>query len=159
MTQAKIELKLGTLQFTGEADADWLEKQLDKVLAHVRTVDVDKEPANPATGAGKSTKNGGMQATTTTIAAKLSCKVGAGRDVITAAAAKLTLVDGKESFTRTDLAKEAKTATSYYKATILNNMTGTLIALVKSGEFTEISQGVYSLSATAREKLEKRLAP
>ena len=36
MAQAKIELKLGNVQFTGEAEAAWLEKQLDKLLEHAK---------------------------------------------------------------------------------------------------------------------------
>jgi hypothetical protein len=39
MAQAKIEVRLGSCNFTGDAEAAWLEKQLDKFLAHVKTVD------------------------------------------------------------------------------------------------------------------------
>jgi hypothetical protein len=39
LAQAKIELRLGSFQFTGEADAAWLEKQLDKVLEHIKSAD------------------------------------------------------------------------------------------------------------------------
>lgn len=43
MAQAKIELKLGSHQFTGEADAAWLEKQLDKFLAYASSFKDDDE--------------------------------------------------------------------------------------------------------------------
>jgi hypothetical protein len=39
LAQAKIELKLGNFHFTGESEAAWLEKQLDKLLEHVKSSD------------------------------------------------------------------------------------------------------------------------
>lgn len=33
MSQAKVEIKLGTLSFSGEGDSTWLAQQLDKLLA------------------------------------------------------------------------------------------------------------------------------
>jgi hypothetical protein len=47
LAQAKIELKLGNFHFTGEADAAWLEKQLDKLLAHVKSIDPAGSPEDP----------------------------------------------------------------------------------------------------------------
>ena len=78
--------------------------------------------------------------------------------MITAGGARITFVLGKESFTRLEVLEEAKSATAYYKKTIANNLSNTLEALVKSGDFTEISQGTYSLSADKRQELQKRLA-
>jgi hypothetical protein len=160
LAQAKIDLKLGTFQFTAEADAAWLEKQLDKVLAHVKTVDIGEGSEGSNKGQQKTTqhKTKHLTGTTGTIAAKLGCKVGVGKDVITAAAARMTFVESKESFTRPELLNEAKSANAYYKKTIANNLSNTLEGLVKSGDFTEITTGTYSLSATKREDLEKRLA-
>ena len=42
MAQAKIELKIGGLAFSGDADAAWLEKQLDKLLDFAKSADVDQ---------------------------------------------------------------------------------------------------------------------
>jgi hypothetical protein len=47
MAQAKIELKLGNLQFTGDGEAAWLEKQLDKLLDRVKSVDLADLPEDP----------------------------------------------------------------------------------------------------------------
>jgi len=158
MAQAKIELRLGTFQFTGEAEAVWLEKQLDKLLEHVKSVDLDQGFGRLEQRPNEGKTRRKAAETTATIAAKLGCKVGAGKDVITAAAARLTLVANKESFTRAELLEEAKTATGYYKKTVANNLSNTLKELVKVGELSEISSGTYSLSATKRQELEKRLA-
>lgn len=40
MAQSKIEIKIGGLTFTGEADAAWLEKQLDKLLEFAKSANV-----------------------------------------------------------------------------------------------------------------------
>lgn len=40
MTQAKIEISIGGLSFKGEADADWLERQLDKLLEFAKSTNV-----------------------------------------------------------------------------------------------------------------------
>ena len=136
MAQAKVELKLGDFQFTGEAEAAWLEKQLDKVLEYVKSVDLDKGSERPNEDQTATTRNSAKRLTgiTGTIAAKLGCKAGVGKDVITAAAATLTFVENKESFTRAELLEEAKTATAYYKKTVANNLSNTLEGLVKSGD-------------------------
>ena len=160
MAQAKIELKLGDIQFAGEAEASWLEKQLDKVLAYVDTAGSEGSPKGGTKGQIKTAqqKTKHFAGTTASVAAKLGCKAGVAKDVITAAAAQLTLVEGKESFTRAELLSGAKSATAYYKKSVANNLTNTLTGLVKSGDFTEISTGTYSLSAHKREELGKRLA-
>ncbi len=136
MAQAKVELKLGDFQFTGESEAAWLEKQLDKVLEYVKSVDLDKGSERPNEDQTATTRNSAkrLTGTTGTIAAKLGCKAGVGKDVITAAAATLTFVENKESFTRAELLEEAKTATAYYKKTVANNLSNTLEGLVKSGD-------------------------
>jgi hypothetical protein len=33
MSEAKIDIKIGQIQFSGEGDQDWVAKQLDKILA------------------------------------------------------------------------------------------------------------------------------
>jgi hypothetical protein len=33
MTEAKIEIKIGQIQFSGQGDQDWIAKQLDKIVA------------------------------------------------------------------------------------------------------------------------------
>jgi len=40
MTQTKIEISIGGLSFKGEADADWLERQLEKLLEFAKSANV-----------------------------------------------------------------------------------------------------------------------
>lgn len=120
----------------------------------------ESEPASENHGAKSQTSKSkaNLEGTVGTVAGKLGCKVGAGRELIIAAAARLTFVVSKDSYNRAELLEEAKTATAYYKRSVASNLSNTLNTLVKDGDFTEISQGVYSLSAPKREELEKRLA-
>jgi hypothetical protein len=58
MAQAKVELKVGSLSFSGEAEASWLEKQLDKLLEYAKNrsgsdssdMEESESPKNSATG-------------------------------------------------------------------------------------------------------------
>lgn len=157
---SKIRIKMGDIEVEYEGPESFLRDELPALLSAVSKLYHD---SGGSTGARSNKgKNGGskrpLEATTATIAGKLGCKVGNGRVLITAAAARYTFVLNKESFTRTDLLNEAKSATSYYKTTISNNLSTTLSALVRSEEFTEVSGGTYALSATKREELEKLLA-
>jgi hypothetical protein len=67
MAQAKIELKLGSFQFTGEAEAAWLEKQLDKLLEHIK----GEDPADGATGSTERHKKTKQHKKTETLSAFL----------------------------------------------------------------------------------------
>lgn len=49
MTDSKLEIKVGSITFSGEGDSDWLSKQLDKVLAKI--------PEQPPTAPPDATKN------------------------------------------------------------------------------------------------------
>jgi len=158
---SKIRIKMGDIEVEYEGAESFLRDELPELLAAVSKLHHDS--AGASSDHSKKMHNGGgpkedLKGTTGTIAAKLDCKEGNGKDLITAAAARLTFVLTKDSFTRGELLAEAKTATSYYKTTINNNLTTTLATLVKSGDFTEIAQGTYALGATKRGELEKRLA-
>lgn len=59
MAQAKIEVKVGNISFSGEGDSAWLESQLDKLLATAfngtedsPSEDHHEQPKAPKTGAG-----------------------------------------------------------------------------------------------------------
>jgi hypothetical protein len=59
MAQAKVDLKVGSLSFSGEADSTWLEKQLDKLLEYARTApagDVDQDENGERQSAARSNK-------------------------------------------------------------------------------------------------------
>ena len=96
-----------------------------------------------------------IEATTGSIAAKLSVK--SGPELILAAAARLTIVACTAKFSRQKLAEEMKTAAAYYKATYMGNLTASLNGLVKDGKLNEPSLGNYALSADTLKNLEQRI--
>jgi hypothetical protein len=151
---------MGEIEVEYEGTESFLRDELPELLSAVSKLHHDSGRADPA-GANKDTKMHsakGLQGTTGTIAAKLKCKPGVGKDLITAAAARLTFVSHKPSFTRAELLTEARTATGYYKKTVNNNLTNTLAGLVKSGDFAETAKDTYALSATKQEELSTSLA-
>lgn len=157
--QCKIRIKMGETEVDYEGSESFLRNELPEFLSALSKLHHDSggtaadRPKKAGSGASKEVKG-----TTGTIAGKLGCKVGNGKDLITAAAARLRFVANQESFTRSELLKEAKTATAYYKRGVANDLSNTLDGLVKSGDFTEIAKGTYSLSAPKVEELEKLIA-
>ena len=94
--------------------------------------------------------------TTATIAGRLGCKT--APDLMIAAAARLTLGQGQETFTRKDWLLEMKSAKSYFKKTMENNFSVNAARLVKDGEVLEVKAGEYSLHANKLSEVREKLA-
>jgi hypothetical protein len=60
VSDSKIEIKVGSISFSGEGSGDWLSKQLDKVLAKIPELVAVAPPETPVNG---STSGGTPQAT------------------------------------------------------------------------------------------------
>jgi hypothetical protein len=158
---SKIRIKLGPIEVEYEGSEDFLKEELPQLLEavanlHKKSGITDASPQDQNQGGSSSTPKGQLQGTTGAVAAKLGSKT--GPDLVLAAAARLTLVVGKETFTRKDLLAEMKTATAYYKATYRGNLSGYLNGLVKDGILLETAAQTYSLSASKKTELGKQLA-
>ena len=94
--------------------------------------------------------------TTISIASRLSVKT--GPDLIVAAAAKLTLVDHRERFSRHELVTEMKAAAAYYKKTYNNNLTQYLQRLEKADRLRSGGKNLYALSTAERSSLHALLS-
>ena len=94
--------------------------------------------------------------TVAAIAARLDVK--SGSDLIIAAAAKLTFVDGQDKFSRKTLLESMQTASSYYKQSMSSNLTKFLNGLLKDNRLTEPSIGHFALTPSERTQLEGQLA-
>jgi hypothetical protein len=92
---------------------------------------------------------------TTNIAVILGTKTAV--DLALAAAAHLTIVRGRDSFTRQELLEALRSAPSFYKKADANNHSKTLQSLVKSGQLREGHGGNYALTAKIRSELEQKL--
>lgn len=168
MTTSKIKIKLGAIEVEYEGSETFLKEELPQLLSAVSDLyakslatleppsSSQNTPANAATASNTNTGNKTkLEATTGSIAAKLGCK--SGPELVMAAAARLTFALQTTTFARQKIIDEMKTASAYYKATYVNNLTSYLNNLVKDGKLNEPSQGNYALTATSWKDLEQRL--
>jgi hypothetical protein len=161
MSDSKIQIKVGNIEFSGEGNQDWLCKQLDKVLEQIPKLlqmqnEIDAVPEtnirNDSTYTEKSSISG---LSLINIAGKLNCK--SGSDLALASAAFLHFVEGKITFSRDDLSSTMKKAFGFYKETMMNNLTSTLTGLEKNGVFNK-SSNLYSIQATKVTELNAALS-
>lgn len=162
MSDSKIQIKIGIVEFSGEGNQDWLAAQFDKILAKMAEL-VKIEMTAPIGNQGQPPANpqgnppaGKINLSMVNISAKLNCK--SGQEVATAAAAYLKFVLGKPSFTRDEILENMKKATGYYKVTYRSNLTNILGALVKNGTLLESSTNNFSLQVNKETELNDILA-
>ena len=161
---SKIKIKMGPIEIEYEGSEEFLKEELPALLEAVSDLynksapqiaaqenTVSNSPEAPTTPT-----TGGVQGTTSTLAAKLGGS--SGPDLAMTAAARLTFVLSRETFSRKELLDEMKTATAYYKPTYSGNFTATLTRLVKENKLMESAKNTYSLSADSRAALGAQLA-
>ncbi len=49
MANARIEFKIGNIEFVGEGDQDWVTEQLDKVLTRIPELESESKKSTPKT--------------------------------------------------------------------------------------------------------------
>lgn len=155
---SKLRVKVGEIEFEFEGSEEFLKAEipeiLKSILAHRREVGVSPI-VTPATGQAPGAESL-LQGTTATFAAKLGGS--SGPELAITAAARLRFALGSDTFTRSKLIEEMKTATSYYKRSYNNNLTKTLAVLVSNGKFIECAKDTYSLHANLIAELQAKLA-
>ena len=141
MSDSKIQVKVGIVEFSGEGNQDWLAKQLDKILEKVPEL-LKIEVAAPnhtdnGTDGGAASNGNGKGLSLINIAGKLSCK--SGSDLVIAACAYMHFSLNQKTFTRDDINGTMKKATGYYKNSISANLTTTLASLEKNNTLSKTS--------------------
>lgn len=150
----RLRVKLGAAEIEYEGESGFLKDEVmptvSKMLAMVESrSDLQKSP--PAVAADNllaSSDSGAVldhSLSTSTIATKL--KANSSGELAIAAAAHLTLVQGRGRITRQELLDEMKSATSFYKSSFNNNLTNTLKTLVRKDRLRLVSADTYALSA------------
>ena len=94
--------------------------------------------------------------TTGSIAAKL--QVTSGPELIVAAAGRLALIEGKDTYTRQQILDEMKTAAGYYKKTYSNNLSASLQRLVSDRKLVETAANTFALAPVTKADLSSKLA-
>jgi hypothetical protein len=149
----KIRIRIGQVEIEYEGTHAFLKEDLPKLLESVlelraKTPNDSDAPA----GGGGSTSPG----TVTAVAAKIGGTSGA--ELVIAAAAKLTLTDKLEKFTRKQLLDAMQTAPSYYKQSYSNNLSKYLKSLQEAGRLTEPSTDTFALTSGEQKALGTKLA-
>lgn len=144
MSESKIQVKVGIVEFSGEGDPEWLASQLDKILEKIpELLKIEVSSTARSNGSGANNGTGSISGlSVTNIAGKLNSKSGA--DLIIAAAAYLHFIEKKEAFSRDEISQTMKKATGYYKNSHLANLTTNLASLEKSNALTKSSND-YSI--------------
>jgi hypothetical protein len=93
--------------------------------------------------------------TTTAIAVRL--RATRGPDLFVAAATKLTFYDGKESFTRSDVLKEMRSATSFFTENHRKNLSKYVRQLIADKRLNERAKDLYVLAMETRTEMARKL--
>ena len=150
---SRIRIRMGEVEVECEGSEAFIKKEIPTLLEEVSKFQGVRGRHLVDHGGAK---QHGKLGSTSDIAAKP--KVKKCPELIIAAAAKLALVDGANDFTNTDLLREAKGATAFFKKSYATNFAKTLKRLVKDGQLNEPSKNKFSLPPATRANLEPRLA-
>jgi len=160
---SKLRIKIGEVEIDYEGTEEFLKQELPLLLKTAMELykaagTAANGPSGSKVASSRTNKGGGAfpPLSTASIAAKLG--VGSGPDLILAAAAQLTFVAKKETFSRQELLKEMQNASGYYKKTYSNNLTKYLNGTISDQKITETAKNVYALSAKTKVELEAKLA-
>lgn len=161
MSTSKIRIKLGAIEVEYEGNEEFLKKELPDLIAAVSKLHSDSggrfdEADSPAPKTKSKTQSGSFEGTTATIAAKLGSE--SGGELIVAAAAQLTLVEGMDDFSTKDLRAACRKGKNLWKKSYANNFAIYLANLVKAGALNEVREDVYALDAKKKKEVETALA-
>lgn len=147
MSDSKIQVKVGAVEFSGEGNQDWLSNQLDKILEKIpELLKVENTTPKKSVATASIDPIEGLVSglSLINIAGKLNSK--SASELAIAAATFLHFIEGKTAFSRDELSSTMKKATGFYKDTMMNNLTKTLTQLEKNGTFNK-SSSLYSIQA------------
>jgi hypothetical protein len=154
---SRIRIKMGQIELEYEGSEDFLKQELPDLLRAVSEL-YRTHPSIQTTSPPPTTSQSPELASLSTSSISSRLAVNTGPKLIIAAAAKLTLVDKKETFERDELITEMRLAKAYFKANYVNNLTGYLNTLIRDNQINQLGEDSFTLSAPKRETLEKELA-
>lgn len=155
----KIKIKMGKIEFDYEGDAAFTQDDIKELFTHLEGLSPSASESDDTPGvtlSSKASTNGVKKLHTTTIASRIGGK--GAQNLVLAAAAHLQIVDSKESFSRQELLNDMKAATTHYKSTMSNNLTGTIATMIAQQSLNQLGTDSYSLSDTKLKELESLIA-
>ena len=148
---------MGSIEFDYEGNSEFTENSIKNLFTHMESLSLAKgavvgQPqATPHDDAIRLNK-----VHTATIAARMDAKN--ATDLAVAAAAHLQIIESKQVFTRQELLDDMKSASTYFKSTMVNNLTSTMKRLTTNGFFNQVTNTTYSLSEAKRSEMEILIA-
>ncbi len=155
--ESKVHIRVDQIEIDCEGSEEFVRVELPKILDAIGKFSQIAESNNRRGDDREVTPKKATvhAATTATVATKLGAKTGA--DVVMAAAAKLSLIDNREDFSRDGLLAEMKNAKGFYKKTYSNNLSSYLSTLVKQNKLHEVSSDCYSIPESVAGEMRKLL--
>jgi hypothetical protein len=157
MTEATFSIKIGKNESSCTGTEAFLSQQIPVILEYLKElgrsteIEDDIEETDDSAGSGSKITNLAVNS----IAAKMNVK--SGTDLILAAVFSLTQGE-KAKASRPEIIEEMKKATSYFKKSVINNLSNYLSTLIKEGKLLEQSSENYALSVGARADIESKFA-
>ncbi len=161
----KIRVKLGNSEVEYEGPESFVQKGLSDCVDAV----IDRLSIQSATFCAQESFRGSKERgidpsshlrkefTTNQIAIAMGAST--GPELVIAAAIRLGICLGKESFTRSEILDEMKTAGSVFRPTLSNNLGASLQSLIKSHRLNRTSDSAYALTAREHSQLLSRFEP
>lgn len=144
------------LAFSGLDDAAKA-RTLHWLMAKYPVVPAPVASNRPNVGPSVEAQPRGTQFTMTARAVATTLGADNGADLVQAAAAFLTVVQGRETFSRQELLEAMKSATGFFKPTYRKSLSGFLESLCKKNVLIEVSSDAYAIKAGALSQISQRL--
>ncbi len=162
MTDAKIRIKIGSIEIDFEGTESFIKSDLLRTLEQIKEtfkitgvqqlVSTDSGTPQPDSSVSRITSN----LSVAVIASKLNVK--SCTDLVTAAAARLTLVEGLTEFSRKQISDTMKDARNKFRESFMKNLTRALNKLSDDGVLNPLGNERYSLTEESLKELKGRLA-
>lgn len=155
----KIQVRIGQSEVSYEGPISFLQSDLFLFMKEAATWCKTNTPSDDPTlkdTPSVSNKTEKFDLSMVTIASRLGGKK--PQELIVAACAYLTLVEGKKNFNKKEIHEEMKKATGYYQESHGKNLGRDLRALIRKGDIKGIKEDSYALSAEKKKKLEAELS-
>lgn len=156
MSSSKIRIKTGSIEIEFEGTEEFLKTEIPVLLKIVSEL---PQSSGGTTHPSKISSEGSgappAVLSVNSVAAKLN--VDTGPDLILAACLSLSHFKGQLTYSRKDITKEMRGASTYFKTTYSSNLTGSIDRLIADGKLLQNGEDVYSLSAKTLEELKGRL--
>jgi hypothetical protein len=157
IVSAKLRIKTKGIEIEWEGDVEFLKAEVPDLIASIiQAIGAGEGFEDEETGT-ESDEGAASAGTFTTASAAARVQAKTGPELFKVALTKLQS-DGIEPAKRMQILTEMKSASKFYKPSMLNNLNRTIDTLLSTGEVNEPSKGVYALSHTAQDALLRRIS-